>query len=94
MVCRAYRFVVPTTSMKWVKNATFFENRRSKTLNTITLNSNIKKMKSHQDWSHNVLQKLIIVFLGLLTIGVALQSCTSTNHATCSAYDKVEVPKQ
>lgn len=48
-------------------------------------------MQSINEWKHAVLQRLIIVFLGLLTLGAALQSC-STHHASCSAYDKVEVP--
>ncbi|MFY8136589.1 MAG: hypothetical protein ACOVMR_00705 [Flavobacteriales bacterium] len=50
-------------------------------------------MKNSHDWTHEVLQRLIIVFLGLLTLGVALQSCTTQSHASCAAYDKVEVPK-
>ncbi|MFZ4784828.1 MAG: hypothetical protein ACOYLH_05070 [Flavobacteriales bacterium] len=50
-------------------------------------------MKANQDWAHNVLQKLIIVFLGLLTLSVAMQSCTTQSHTSCAAYDKVEVPK-
>ncbi len=58
-----------------------------------TLNK-ISKMKSTQDWTHVVLQRLIIVFLGLLTLGVALQSCTTQSHTSCAAYDNVEVPKQ
>jgi hypothetical protein len=49
-------------------------------------------MQSIHDWKHEVLQRLIIVFLGLLTIGVIAQSCTST-HGSCAAYDKVETPK-
>lgn len=51
-------------------------------------------MKTSQDWSHAVLQRLIIVFLGLLTLGVFMQSCSSTTHASCAAYDKVEVPSK
>ena len=47
-------------------------------------------MKTAHDWTHAVLQRLIITFLGLLTIGVLLQSC-APHHASCSAYDKVEV---
>jgi len=46
-------------------------------------------------WKHEVLQRLIIVFLGLLTLGVALQSC-STSHQSCAAYglkDKTETMK-
>jgi hypothetical protein len=50
-------------------------------------------MKNSHDWTHEVLQRLIIVFLGLLTLGVAMQSCTTQGHASCAAYDKVEVPK-
>lgn len=48
-------------------------------------------MKHTNDWTHEVLQRLIIVFLGLLTLGIAMQSCTSQSHASCAAYDKVEV---
>jgi hypothetical protein len=46
-------------------------------------------------WKHEVLQRLIIVFLGLLTLGVAMQSC-GTTHQSCSAYgqkSKVEITK-
>ncbi|MBX7051868.1 MAG: hypothetical protein K1X54_07520 [Flavobacteriales bacterium] len=50
-------------------------------------------MNPLHDWKHVVLQRLIIVFLGLLTLGVVFQSC-KTNHASCAAYDKVEVPQQ
>ncbi len=50
-------------------------------------------MKNAHDWTHVVLQRMIIVFLGLLTLGVAMQSCSSTSHASCAAYDKVEVKK-
>lgn len=50
-------------------------------------------MNSLNDWKHTVLQRLIIVFLGLLTLGVAFQSCTAA-HSSCAAYDQVEVPKQ
>ncbi len=49
-------------------------------------------MQPIHDWKHEVLQRLIIVFLGMLTLGVVAQSCTS-NHASCAAYDKVEVKK-
>ncbi len=47
-------------------------------------------MESTSRWQHAVLQRLIIVFLGLLTLGVALQSC-SVSHASCAAYDEVKV---
>jgi hypothetical protein len=50
-------------------------------------------MNSFHDWKHTVLQRLIIVFLGLLTLGVAFQSCTSA-HASCAAYDRVAVSEQ
>ncbi|GEM_PF-2261971 len=39
---------------------------------------------------HQVLQKMIIVFLGLLTLSVFLTSCTTQQQA-CSAYDSVNV---
>lgn len=67
--------------------STFVQPLKYRTLN------NINTMKSTQDWTHVVLQRLIIVFLGLLTLGVALQSCTTQSHTSCAAYDKVEVPK-
>lgn len=51
-------------------------------------------MKNFNDWYHVVLQRMIIVFLGLLTMGVILQSCSSPSHATCAAYNKTEVPVQ
>jgi cytosine/uracil/thiamine/allantoin permease len=50
-------------------------------------------MKKAPDWTHAVLQRMIIVFLGLLTLSVALQSCTTHANTTCSAYDHVEVKK-
>jgi hypothetical protein len=46
-------------------------------------------------WKHEVLQRLIIIFLGLLTLGAAMQSC-GTTHASCSAYgqrQQCEIPK-
>jgi hypothetical protein len=48
-------------------------------------------MKNAPDWTHAVLQRMIVVFLGLLTLSVALNSCKAQNHAKCSAYDRVEV---
>lgn len=53
--------------------------------------NNLTKMQSIHDWKHVVLQRLIIVFLGLLTLGALLQSCTAS-HASCAAYNKVEQP--
>ncbi len=50
-------------------------------------------MNPINEWKHEVLQRLIVIFLGLLTLGVAVQSCTTTHHS-CSAYNKVETPKQ
>lgn len=50
-------------------------------------------MKNFNDWSHAVLQRMIIVFLGLLTLGVFMQSCTHQSHATCAAYSKTEMPE-
>ena len=50
-------------------------------------------MKNAPDWTHAVLQRMIVIFLGLLTLGVALNSCTTHSHSTCSAYDRVEVKK-
>lgn len=48
-------------------------------------------MKSINEWRHVVLQRLIIIFLGLLTLGVLLQSCAAT-HASCAAYNTIEQP--
>ena len=39
---------------------------------------------------HQVLQKMIIVFLGLLTLSVFLTSC-APQHQKCSAYNAVDV---
>ncbi|MFN8775410.1 MAG: hypothetical protein ACK5XV_01465 [Flavobacteriales bacterium] len=50
-------------------------------------------MKNFNDWAHAVLQRMIIVFLGLLTLGVFMQSCTHQSHATCAAYSKTEMPE-
>lgn len=50
-------------------------------------------MKNAPDWTHAVLQRMIVIFLGLLTLGVALNSCTTQSHSTCAAYDRVEVKK-
>lgn len=57
------------------------------------LTKNLTSMRTFQDWQHDVLQRLIIVFLGILTLGVLAQSCT-THHSSCAAYDKVEVPAE
>jgi hypothetical protein len=42
-------------------------------------------MDPFNQWKHEVLQRLIIIFLGLLTLGVAIQSC-GTTHQSCAAY--------
>ncbi len=55
------------------------------------ITNNLTNMRSIHDWKHSMLQRLIIVFLGLLTLGVFLQSCSAT-HASCAAYNKVEQP--
>lgn len=44
--------------------------------------------QSFEDFGHSVLQKLIIVFLGLLMATVILSSCTSTK--SCAAYSDVK----
>jgi hypothetical protein len=51
-------------------------------------------MKNIHDWSHVVLQRMIIVFLGLLTLSVFMQSCSTSSHSTCAAYGKTEVPEK
>lgn len=53
-------------------------------------NLNLTVMQTSHDWNHAVLQRLIIVFLGLLTLGVLFNSC-STGHGSCAAYDQVQV---
>lgn len=53
-------------------------------------NLNLTVMQTSHDWNHVVLQRLIIVFLGLLTLGVLFNSC-STGHGSCAAYDQVQV---
>lgn len=45
-------------------------------------------MKPVEELYHTVLQKLIILMLGLLTLGVFMTSCSTPEH--CSAYNKVE----
>lgn len=40
---------------------------------------------------HTVLQKLIILFLGLLTISVILTACTPVGYQACDAYNQVPV---
>jgi hypothetical protein len=46
-------------------------------------------MNTLDELHHAVLQRMIIVFLGLLTLMVFAQSCTYTTP--CSAYDNVEL---
>jgi hypothetical protein len=40
-------------------------------------------------WHREMIDRTIIIFLGLLTIGVLLQSCGPVQH-TCAAYDEKE----
>jgi hypothetical protein len=47
-------------------------------------------MNSIDELNHQVLQRLIIMFLGILTLAVIMQSCT-VSSAPCSAYDHIEV---
>jgi hypothetical protein len=61
-------------------------------LDKLSYTKNLTQMNSINDWKHAVLQRLIIVFLGLLTLGVVVQSC-ATNHTSCAAYDSVEIQK-
>lgn len=46
-------------------------------------------MDTVHELNHSVLQRLIIIFLSLLTVAVVAQSCTYTTP--CSAYDHVEL---
>jgi hypothetical protein len=50
-------------------------------------------MNPINEWKHEVLQRLIVIFLGLLTLGVVVQSC-GTTHSSCSAYSRTEIPNQ
>jgi len=47
-------------------------------------------MNPVEELYHDVLQKLIIIVLGLLTASVLLTSCM-TPYETCAAYNAVEV---
>ena len=47
-------------------------------------------MKPVEELYHTVLQKLIIMLLGLLTVTVLMTSCTA-GAKSCSAYDCVEL---
>lgn len=47
-------------------------------------------MNPVEELYHTVLQKLIIMFLGLLTVTVLMTSCTA-GAKSCSAYDSVEL---
>lgn len=42
---------------------------------------------------HTVLQKLIILFLGLLTVGVLLTSCTPVGYQSCDAYNTIAIDR-
>jgi hypothetical protein len=46
-------------------------------------------MNTTNELNHSVLQKLIILFFGLMTFAIFMQSCT--HIAPCSAYDQVEL---
>lgn len=46
-------------------------------------------MNSAEDLNHAVLQRLIMLLLGLMTISVVMTSCTYKEK--CSAYNAVEV---
>lgn len=47
-------------------------------------------MRPVEDLYHTILQKLIMLILGLMTVGVLLSSCTMQNKS-CSAYNEVEM---
>jgi hypothetical protein len=85
---------LPTRKTLRKKNQfeTFPNGSRSTNSNTSNL-TKFNNMKNAPDWTHAVLQRMIVVFLGMLSLGVALQSCTTHAHTTCSAYDKIEVQK-
>lgn len=46
-------------------------------------------MKAKTRTDHAVIQKLIIISLGILTYSIMLTSCTTASP--CSAYDNVEI---
>lgn len=50
-------------------------------------------MNPVEELYHTVLQKLIILTLGLMTVGVLLSSCTAPNKA-CSAYNEIELNEE
>jgi len=88
---RTVVFIEAIISISRMQHSSFTYVKINKNLIIPDINKN--QMKNSHDWTHEVLQRLIIVFLGLLTLGVAMQSCTTQGHASCAAYDKVEVPK-
>jgi hypothetical protein len=49
-------------------------------------------MNSTEELYHTVLQRLIIITLGLLTVSVLMTSCARPEH--CSAYDQVELVEE
>lgn len=50
-------------------------------------------MNSTEELYHSVLQKLIMMMLGLLTVGVLLTSCVPVK-GSCAAYNDVEINEQ
>lgn len=46
-------------------------------------------MKAKATLNQAIIQKIIIISLGLLSYGILLTSCASS-HAPCSAYDNVQ----
>jgi hypothetical protein len=78
---------------KIIRKAKLSETRGVKQIKRTLPDLNKFAMKNAPDWTHAVLQRMIVIFLGLLTLGVALNSCTTQSHSTCAAYDRVEVRK-
>jgi|NOAtaT_6_FD_contig_51_5152525_length_360_multi_4_in_0_out_0_1 hypothetical protein len=50
-----------------------YEDRLRSTTKKLRQPQTRKTMNSNQDWTHEVLQRLIIIFLGLLTLGAYIQ---------------------
>ncbi|MFM7309182.1 MAG: hypothetical protein ACKOZY_01105 [Flavobacteriales bacterium] len=46
-------------------------------------------MNKLNPWHREMIDRMIIIFLGILTIGVLMQSCGPVQH-TCAAYDSKE----
>lgn len=50
-------------------------------------------MNSTEELYHSVLQKMIMMVLGLLTVGVLLTSCAPMQNS-CAAYNAADITEQ